>query len=84
MTRLLLPRRLFVEKRRDETKKAQGRALTDTVATWDSVSGTFDINEKAYLTSMPAEIMIMGMKIAQRKPMTDCLYFMRISRQVMT
>ncbi len=63
-------------------RNAQGTALTDTVVRSETATGrpvTIDI---AYFTSMPAHTISIGMNRAHMNPITDCLYFTRMSRQV--
>ena len=66
----------------DPTRNAQGTALTETVVRSEIVIGRPDTIDIAYLTSMPAATISIGMKMAHMKPITDCLYFTRMSRQV--
>jgi hypothetical protein len=65
----------------EPTKNAHGIDLTETDANSVMLIGLPEITEKAFLTSIPAEIIIIGIKTAQRKPITDCLYFTFISLQ---
>src|SRR5439155_1088625 len=81
-TRLLLAIKLAVANRMDEMKNAHGTARTLTAAMSPTARGTRAISEKPYRTTTPAETITTGMRMAQSIPITDCLYFTRISRHV--
>src|SRR6185312_10051566 len=82
VTRLALAVRQAVANRIDETTNAQGSALTATPSTSAMLTGRPDILARPTFTMTPADVMIMGIRIAQKNPMTDCLYFTRMSRRV--
>jgi hypothetical protein len=82
VTRFLFEMRLCVENLIDETNKDHGIALTETDATSAIVNGLPDSLEKVNLTNIPAVTIRIGIKMAHKKPIIVCLYFMRISRQV--
>src|SRR5262245_14848265 len=73
VTRFELDTRLFVPKRSDATKKAHGADLIITESMSESESGVPDTREKAYRTRIPAQTITSGIRIAHRRPMTDCL-----------
>ncbi len=80
VTRSRLVTRLLVANRIEDTKNAQGTAFTLTFAMSALLSGWPDTVANAYLTTIPAITISAGIRIAQRNPITDCLYFTAISR----
>jgi hypothetical protein len=82
VTKSILWMRLFVAKRIDATKNAHGTDFTETEVNCAKSTGFPDTIEKAFLTRIPAATIIIGMKMAQRNPITDCLYLIFISLQV--
>ena len=81
-TRFALAIRLLEENLIEDTNKLQGSALTVTEKIASVLSGLLLSIAKAYLTKIPAATIKIGMKIAHIKPITDCLYFIIISRHV--
>jgi hypothetical protein len=75
VTKFIFETRLSTENLIPPTKKAHGNALTDTEAICDSSMG-LPLNEAiANLTTTPERTITAGIKIAHKKPMTVCLYF---------
>ena len=66
----------------DPTKNTHGSDFTAT----DDISARFnglpESMENAFLTTIPAATIIIGMKMAQKKPIIACLYLIFISRHV--
>src|SRR3954453_437462 len=84
VTRFEFEVKLLVANRMALMKNAHGRALTVIDARLSGESSTPDIFAIATRMSIPAPTMIAGMRIAHSNPMTDCLYFILISRHVRT
>src|SRR5262249_41109189 len=75
------PIRLTAPKRSDATTNAHGTDLAATPTTSPWFSGFPEIDAYPYFTSTPAVMISVGMRMAHRNPITDCLYFTLISRQ---
>src|SRR3990172_2397514 len=73
VTRFAFCTKLNVEKRMEETKKPHGIALTETAAMSEKPMGLFETIEMPNLTTIPAKIMTIGINIAHKTPMMDCL-----------
>jgi hypothetical protein len=73
VTRFLFPTKLLVANRIEPTKKDYGSALTVTDNNSDISIGFPEKTDIPFLISKPAETTIIGMKIAQRKPIAVCL-----------
>src|SRR4051812_37101583 len=84
VTRFAFEVKLLVANRIALMKNAHGRALTLIDARLSGESSTPDILAIATRMSIPAPTIIAGMRTAHSNPMTDCLYFILISRHVST
>src|SRR4026209_890005 len=74
VTRFEFEVRLFVANRMALIKNAHGSALAAIDARLSGERSVPDILDIATRISMPAPTMIAGMRMAQRKPMMDCVY----------
>ena len=69
----LAPTRLCTENLIALTKNVQGKTFTEIEIIPENSKGFPETIEIAFLTNIPARTAIIGINIAQRKPITACL-----------